>query len=161
MGLYISKHSALKGGASRWLLSLWGWRRRQEVVNTMCPNCHLLSRSLAQRNTVIEGFRIQQGNQRILTSFTSSPTLLPSLGRDASFPSNIHVPLLPKKQHFPGHVATQNKDILTQSPLPRSVALWLSSAQWQKYFLVEPSLNTAGMYPLSPFLICPFLHGAP
>ena len=43
MKLQVSKHSALKVRVSRWPFSPRGWRGQQDVVNTMCPNCHLLS----------------------------------------------------------------------------------------------------------------------
>ena len=93
--LQISKHSALKVRASRWLFSPRGWRGQQEVVNSMCPNCHLLSRSLARicsNRRLLDPVGKHADFDRSL--FPSIP--LPSHGRDVSFPASIHVPLLPK-----------------------------------------------------------------
>ena len=95
MKLHVSKHSALKVRASRWPFSPRGWRGQQEVVNTMCPNCHLPSRSLAKihSNRQLQDPVGKHGDfdQPL---FPSIP--LPSHGRDASFPASIHGPLLPK-----------------------------------------------------------------
>ena len=94
--LQVSKHSALKVRVSRWPFSPRGWRGQQDVVNTMCPNCHLLSRSLAQ----IHSNRWLQDPIGKHTDFDQPlfPSIhLPSHGRDTSFPASFHVPLLPKQ----------------------------------------------------------------